>query len=51
MTPTLDKALCNSRAGTDLGYESGLVEELCQLGFSSFPEVDTSLKGRQGDAL
>ena len=34
MMPTLDMALlCSSRAGTDLGRESGLVEELCQLGF------------------
>ena len=32
--PTLDAALlCSSRVGSDLGRESGLVEELCQLGF------------------
>ena len=32
--PTLDVApLSSSRAGSDLGHESGLVEELCQLGF------------------
>ena len=31
MTPTLDTALlCSSRTGSDLGHESGLVEELCQ---------------------
>ena len=35
MPPTLDPALlCNSRAGSDLGLESGLVEELCKLGLS-----------------
>ena len=32
MTPTLDAALlCSSRAGSDLGRESRLVEELCQV--------------------
>ena len=32
MTPTLDMALlCSSRAGSDLGRESGLVEELHSL--------------------
>ena len=35
--PTFDAALlCSSRAGSDLGRESGLAEELCQLGFPHY---------------
>ena len=44
MMPTLDAALlCSSRVGSDLGLESGFVEELCQLGFLNFYLYHTSL--------
>ena len=37
MPPTLDAALlCSSKAGFDLGLESGLAEKLCQLGFLNY---------------
>ena len=48
--PTLDAALlCSSRAGSDLGRESGLVGRALSLGFLHIQvEVDASLKARQG---
>ena len=43
----LTTLLCRSRADSDLGLESKLVEELCQSGFSSFPEGPISQSNRQ----
>ena len=49
--PTLDATLlCSSRAGSDLGLESGLVEELCQLGFF-FPRRSCVLRSRDKTVL
>ena len=49
--PTLDAALqCSSRAGSDLGLESGLVEELCQLGFL-FPRRSCEIRRRDKAVL